>query len=145
MYLVGDTAPRGRAPLRFTVPPTRKLAEVWVIPEGRPYASWDAQHVSSRAERFFRDGRPFAAALRGSQSHLAETKTIRNAIAHDSKSAREKFENVVRVKLGVLPPNLTVGGFLSTTIAGSTPPKSYLESYLDRLDLVASQIIPGVH
>lgn len=144
LYLVGKTAPRGRAPHRYTLPPTRRFAEAWVVPEGRHYAGWDAQHVSSRAERFFRDGRPYSAVLRANQNLLQETRTIRNAIAHESSSAKDKFETAVRIRLGALPPNLTVGGFLGMTVVSSSPPQSYLEFYLQRLDFVADRIVPGV-
>lgn len=143
LYLVGRTAPRGRAPYRYTLPPTMKLAEEWLVPEGRTYANWDATSVSDRSERYFRDSRPFAAALRSHQNLLSDAKTIRNAIAHESKSAYTKFENVARVKLGTLPSNLTVGSFLNTTVAGSTPPQSYLEFYLEKMEFVSSRIIPG--
>ena len=142
LYLLGRTPPRGRTPKRFTFPPSKELAEEWVIPEGRPYAAWDAVAVSTRAERFFRNGRPFTAALRGSQSVLDEMRIIRNAIAHKSKSARLKFENLVRTRLGTLPPMTSVGRFLEVTIPGSSPPSSFLDYYFNRIALVAEQIVP---
>lgn len=142
LYLMGQKPPRGRAPHRYTIPPNRALAEEWVVPERRPFAVWDAVSVSDRAQRFFRDGRPFTSALRSNQSMLDDTKKIRNAIAHESKSAQEKFEKLVRDKLGTLPSNVTVGSFLGTTVPGSSPPMSFLESYLDKIDAVAEQIVP---
>lgn len=141
LYSLGHKAPRGRVPHRFTFPPNRKAADEWVIPEGRPYAAWDAVPVGNRAQRFFRGGGPFTNALRGSQAALDEAKTIRNAIAHESTTAQEKFENLVRTKLGTLPPALGVGRFLSTTVPASTPPQSFLELYLDRIELVITQIV----
>ena len=142
LYLWGQKPPRGRAPNRYAFPPDQKTAMAWLIPEGRDYAQWtDAQHVRERAERFFKAGRPFAPVLRGNQSVLDEVRLIRNAIAHKSVSAREKFEKIVRDRLGTLPPNLTVGGFLGTTAPGSTPPVSFLEFYVAKIDLAAQQII----
>ena len=114
-----------------------------MVPEGRAYAKWDAPNVSERAERYFRNGRPFSAHLRSNQSVLDEAKKVRNAIAHESKSAHEKFENVVRTRLRTLPPKLTVGSFLSMTVPGATPPQSYLEFYLGKLEEIAKKIIPG--
>lgn len=143
LYLIGRTAPRGRAPFRYFFPPNKSLAEEWMVPEDRTYAKWDVPHVCDRAERYFRDGRPFSVHLRSNQSLLDEAKTVRNAIAHESKSAHEKFENIVRTRLGTLPPNLTVGSFLSMTMTGTTPPLSYLEFYLGRLEVIAKKIIPG--
>lgn len=143
LYSLGQRAPRGRAPHRYTFPPTRKAADDWMVPEGRQYATWDASLVSNRAHRFFRGGSPFTNALRGSQAALDEAKTIRNAIAHKSTAALEKFENLVRVKLGTLPSSLSIGSFLGTTIPSSTPPQSFMELYLDRIELVATQIVPS--
>jgi hypothetical protein len=143
LYLAGQTAPRGRAPRRYAFPPNLRAAREWVIPEGRPYARWTAAgEVSRRAERFFRLGHPFAAVLSANQSLLDETRTIRNAIAHKSTSAREKFEALAREKLGgVLPPKLTVGAFLETTAPGRTPPTSLLEHYIGRIDFAAQRIV----
>jgi len=112
-----------------------------MIPEKRSYADWNAAMVGNRAHRFFRGGRPFTDALSGSQTALDEAKTIRNAIAHESTKAQDKFETLVRTKLGTLPAALGVGRFLSTTVPASTPPQSYLELYLDRIELVTTQIV----
>lgn len=142
LYSLGCKPPRGRAPHRFIFPPTRKAADEWVIPEQRRYASWAASEVRNRASRFFRNGRPFENALSGSQTALDEARTIRNAVAHESTGAQEAFKNLARTKLGTLPPNISVGGFLSTPIPSSSPPQSFLELYLNRIELVATQIVP---
>lgn len=142
LYLLGHKPPKGRVPHRFTFPPNRKSAETWVIPEHRQYATWDAESVINRAQRFFRDGRPFTNALRPSQNLLDESKTIRNAMAHESRTAHDKFENLVRIKLGTLPLNLSVGSFLGTTIPGSSPPQTFLEFYLDKIEFIGEQIVP---
>jgi hypothetical protein len=143
-YLMGMRAPSGRAPHRFTLPPDLKSAREWVVPEGRQYAAWDDVRVGNRALRFFRSGHPFAAVLKSNQNFLEDAKKIRNAVAHESINAREKFATVARKQLGgVLPPNLTVGAFLGTVIPGLTPPQSFLEFYLDRLEFMAGRIIPS--
>lgn len=142
LYLIGRTAPRGRAPRRFAFPPSRGIAEEWVIPEGRRFANWGEDNVSNRAERFFRGGYPFTPALRNHANTLSEMRTIRNAIAHGSGNCWENFKTLVRNKLTILPPHLTIGSFFNTTITGSTPPQSFLEYYLDILESVARQIIP---
>ena len=49
LYLMGQRPPHGRAPYRFTFPPSYKMAMEWVVPEGRDYAGWtNAQVVSDR-------------------------------------------------------------------------------------------------
>lgn len=144
LYLSGQKAPRGRPPARYAFPPNQKTAMEWLVPEGRRYARWTiAAEVSSRAERFFRDGRPFAPILRGNQSVLDETRIVRNAVAHDSANAQEQFEALVRNRLGVLPPKLTIGGFLGMTVPGRTPPSSFLDFYGGRIEFAAQQIVPS--
>ncbi len=143
LYLLGQKPPRGRAPHRYAFPPSQRAAVDWVA-EGRPYARWTiAKDVSARAERLFRDGRPFAPVLRENQNLLEEARIIRNAIAHESTSAQERFENFVRIKLGTLPPNATVGSFLGTTVPTSAPPVSFLEFYFGKIEFTARQIIPS--
>jgi hypothetical protein len=135
LYLWGRRAPRGIAPSRYAQPPDYETARMWVVPEGRSYAEWtDASRVIVRAERFFKAGRPFAAVLRGNQHLLGEMRIIRNAVAHKSESARERFETVVRRRLGTLPPTSSVGSFLGTTAPGTAPPASFLESYVGGID-----------
>ena len=145
LYLSGQKPPRGRAPKRYAFPPNQKTAMEWVIPEGRKYARWAfADDVDEKAQRFFRAGRPFTPVFRSNQNMLDEVRIIRDAIAHKSASARNKFEKVARTGfLGTLPPNLTVGGFLGTTKPGSTPPVSFLEFYVAKIDFAAQQIVPS--
>jgi hypothetical protein len=79
--------------------------------------------------------------LKGRQTPLEETTRIRNAVAHESTTARESFETLARSKLGgVLPPNLTVGGFLGTPMPAAAPPQSFLE-YLENIEFMASRIV----
>lgn len=144
LYLVGQGPPRGRGPRRFAFPPTFRAAKEWVVPEHRRFADWtDPQQVSERAKRFFRDGRPFSPILHSNQNALHEAHTIRNAVAHVSLGAREKFESLVRNRLGTLPPHMSIGGFLRMPVPGATSPASFLESYLSRIEFIAQQIIPG--
>src|ERR1017187_1752751 len=103
LYLAGASPPRGRPPKRYAFPPNQQIAMDWVIPEGDRYAKWTiASAVSNRAERFFRAGRPFAPILRSNQNVLEDARILRNAIAHASISTQQKFETLVRAKLGTL-------------------------------------------
>jgi len=140
LYMLGQRPLRGRALVRYVLPPNRRMAQA-LAAGGREYAKWDgAAEVASRAERFFREGRPYASVLRGVQNTLNDAKTVRNAVAHDSESARQKFEGLVRRELTRIPPRLTVGSFLNTARLGVAPPQSFLEFYLDTLDQAADQI-----
>lgn len=144
LYMWGQKLPRGRAPSRYAFPPSHKIAMEWVIPEGRDYAQWTvAQHVTARAERFFKTGAPFSSVLRGNQNALDEIRTVRNAIAHKSLAARLKFEKMVRDKLSTLPPHLTVAAFLGMTEPRISPPVSFLEYYVGKIEFAARQIVPS--
>ena len=144
LYLMGKLPPRGKPPARYAFPPTHDTAMEWVIPEGRDYAQWTApRHVSGRAERFFRGGRPFSPVLRANQNVLDEARTIRNAIAHKSVNAQEKVEKIARNKLGALPPNFTVGRFLVTPVPGIVPATTFFDLYLTRIELASALIIPS--
>jgi hypothetical protein len=74
---------------------------------------------------------------------LDETRTIRNAVAHVSASALEKFEKLVRTKIGTLPPGLTIGRFLATVVPASVPPVSFFEYYIKRIEFAAVRIVPA--
>jgi hypothetical protein len=142
-YLLGMAAPRRSAPKRFTFPPSRREAKAWLVPEGRRYTSWDSNAVRSRSQRYFRGGKPFHAALSSHQNALDQTKIVRNAIAHQSDSARDKFKNLARSMLqGTVPPGLTIGRFLNTQLPGSVPPETFFEYYIEKLEFIAGRIVP---
>jgi len=144
LYLCGQRPPRGRRPVRYAFPPNQKAASEWVLPERRDYAQWtDPQTVAQRAKRFFRDGKPFDPVLRGNQNLLHEARTIRNAIAHSSANTRQKLEKVIRENLKTLPINMTTGGFLSATVPALSPPISFLEHYMGKIEAAARLIIPS--
>jgi hypothetical protein len=141
LYMLGQKAPKGRKIHRYGFPPNEDAAYEWVN-EGRPYAKWTPDDIKPRAKRLFRDGKPFSQAITNHHNLLFQVKTVRNAIAHDSASARDKFEEMVRNELRTLPPNTTVGSFLLTTKPRTTPPISFFEFYLDSIIKVADEIVP---
>ena len=143
LYLLGSKVRGRKAPHRFSFPPNEKAAREWIIPELQHYAKWDAQRVAARALRFFGNGYPFAQVLRGKRSLLEDSRTIRNVVAHGSENARGKFEAFLRRQTQTLPVGSTVGAFLGTTVAGSSPPTSFLETYLSELEFMASKIVPS--
>ena len=141
LYLLGHRPPKGAPPRRYGFPPTQDAAMEWCT-EGRPYAKWNASDVTRRANRWFKDGKPYTPVLQGYQARLDQLVTIRNAIAHESSSAKAKFETLVRTELGALPTGVTVGSFLIMTKPASTPPVSFMEYYLAQIEGVALNIVP---
>jgi hypothetical protein len=141
LYLLGHKPPRGAPPRRYGFPRNQDAAVEWCT-DGKGYAKWNVSDVQRRANRWFRYGKPFTPALQGQQSRLDQLVTIRNAIAHESSSARSKFEALVRRELGALPQNTTVGSFLNTTKPNFNPPISFLEFYVNEILRVAQNIVP---
>ena len=141
LYMLGRKPISGRRPYRFVLPPTREWAQESVR-EGQRYAKWDGQVVSNKATRFFKDGLPFTAVLRANQAFFDEATTIRNAVAHSSSDARNKFLQIVRNKPGApVIANITVGAFLNAQVPASNPPVAFLDFYIDRVEFVADQLV----
>jgi hypothetical protein len=140
LYLLGHKIPKAK-PRRFGFPPDLNAASEWCS-DGKEYAKWNVSDVRRRADRWFKDGRPFTPALQGQQSRLSQLITIRNAIAHESSAARLKFENLLREELPTAPATLSVGTFLLTTKPNTTPPISFMEFYLGQVEQVAKNIVP---
>ena len=142
LYLLGKQSPNGFAPKRHAIPVSRQHAVDLLASEMR-HTDWTAAaRIVSRAERFFKSGRPFADVIRPQTNLLDNLKTIRNAISHDSDEATLKFENLVRNELTFLPTGMVPGTFLATLKPRVTPPKTYLQFYAERLRLMAETIIP---
>lgn len=143
LYLLGKNPPVGRRPHRLLNPATRKEATRMLVGEKSfvEWAKWD--DLDKRASFCFRDGRPYSAALAGQKGVFREMNVLRNAIAHSSAYSHEAFKKLVRDQLrGAYPPRMTVGRFLATIRPGTSPPQSFLEYYLDRVNFIAGRIVP---
>jgi hypothetical protein len=99
--------------------------------------------VKPRAKRLFKDGKPFECPLSSHHNLLYQVKTVRNAIAHDSANARQKFEDLVRNELRTLPANTTAGSFLLAVKPRTTPPITFLEFYFTEIKKIAELIVPA--
>lgn len=141
LYLVGHKAPRATRPVRCGFPADRAAASEWCT-DGKDYTKWNVSDVQRRADRWLRGGNPYTPVFQGQQTNMNKLVTIRNAIAHDSSNAKGRFETLVRDELGALPPRTSVGSFLITTVPNSAPPVSFMEAYLDKLELAAERIVP---
>lgn len=141
LYLLGHKPPKGAPPRRFGFPPDSTAADEWCR-DGKPYSKWNISDVQRRANRWFKDGKPFTPALQSQRSRLEQLVTIRNAIAHKSTSVHDKFENLVRLELGNVPPNTSVGSFLMTLKPNAPTPSSFLEFYVGEMQRAAQTIVP---
>lgn len=143
LYLLGFRAPSGYLPVRYATPATRKHAVALTSAESH-YTDWTSpDKVSARAERFFRNGRPFADVIQSHMHFLQDLKTIRNAVTHHSAEAREKFKSFVRRQLNYYPSHMmTPGDFLATPMPNKTPPSTFLADYQERLMMLIEIIVP---
>jgi hypothetical protein len=66
---------------------------------------------------------------------------VRNAVAHESEDSWDKFKDLVRRELTVLPMGLTVGGYLNTVRPGTAPPSAFMEYYLKTMVSVGERIV----
>ena len=144
LFLIGKRPQRRRRVLKcYVAPKNRNHALEMILPEGRRYVDWDSPDlVCTRAKRFFAGGEPFESALAPRLNLLNELQIIRNAIAHRSIKSERKFHQLVRDKLGYLPAGISVGSFLETLVPRTHPPLANIDHYLDRINVVASIIVP---
>jgi hypothetical protein len=73
-------------------------------------------------------------------TELSEINTVRNAIAHSSKKAKDNFINLWTRKVGGNPTITTPADFLKLTDPNNSP-NTYFDKYADTLDAAASIII----
>lgn len=141
-YMVGSKSPSGFCPARTVTPATlRKALEI--ICGDRQYVEWiSASEVIRRAERFFKDGEPYKNALESALTDLSEMNTIRNRIAHRSKSSKEKFSDLVRRKLGYGKQGMTSGRFLLTAKPMTSPQIVFFDDYVKLIETAGRIIVP---
>src|SRR5262249_9201005 len=83
------------------------------------FVGWnDPSTLISRAERWLRGGEPYRSVLSSASQVLAYVRKMRNAIAHESESALEKYEKATRRLYGALPRRV----FPGAQLAGLAPP-----------------------
>lgn len=83
---------------------------------GRAYVDWlPYHHTDKRAEAFFRGAFPFCHLDKNDKRELERIILIRNTVAHQSRSARKKFEEAVVGTTPLLPVERTPAGYLRST------------------------------
>jgi hypothetical protein len=143
LYMVGKRAPNGYRPKCYVQPTSRGHALDFNLGEQR-YADWTAaDRVVQRAQRFFKNGEPFATPLQSMGRVPDDMKILRNAIAHRSEGTNSRFQSVVRNELGFYAHGLTVGGFLDSGVPTAAPGLRYLDYYFENLLQAARNIVPS--
>jgi hypothetical protein len=82
---------------------------------GRAFVDWlPYNFTDKRAAAFFRGGYPFSNLVKADSKLLDRIILVRNAVAHQSRAARRRFEEEVIGTAPVLPIERTPGGYLRT-------------------------------
>jgi hypothetical protein len=99
-----------------------------VILGGKAYVDWlPYGYTEKRAEAFFRAGEPFSKLTKPEKKSLERMLTIRHAVAHQSRSARRKFEDEVIGASPLLPAERTPAGFLRSVFRATPAPQTQYE------------------
>jgi len=107
----------------------------------RPYAEWmPYDNTLKRAEAYLAQGLPFTSLPKTSTDKLMKISLIRNAIAHKSRAADEKFEQHVISGATLLPQEKTPAGYLRSIFAAAPPQNRYQECIYD-LAAIARQLV----
>ena len=113
LYVLGHKTSTGYRPRRLKVVKSSLLSVQEVFRGDQQFVGWnDASVVIRRAERWLRDGEPYRTALSGASQLLSYLKKMRDAIAHESDIAIEKYEDATRGLYGALPKTVSPGAQL---------------------------------
>jgi hypothetical protein len=86
------------------------------------FVGWnDPAIIITRAEQWLRRGEPFQTTLAAGSQLLSYLRTMRNAIAHSSDSAIEKYEKATRRLYGAVPGRLCPGTQLTEAPPAAIP------------------------
>lgn len=140
-YMLGEKTTNGYAPTSF-VKPKDETHAYKIIKAGHKYPDWlNLDFIKEKSELFFENGEPFKTTLCDTSNikgALDDMKTLRNAIVHSSVSARGKYENLLREKLGVAY-HISPGEFLQKMIKNSN--ETYFTYFKKILDIASDNII----
>ena len=85
----------------------------------------------------------FGAAIDGCHADLLDMKIVRNATAHSTSSTYKALNGLASRKLGRTVTNFTPPDLLLSTLPGSFPPKTLMQSYVEILQTAAEMIANG--
>lgn len=107
---------------------------------GRSYVDWlPYGHTEKRAEAFFRSGLPFCKLEKSDRKQLEQIITIRNAVAHQSRSALAKFEREVIGTTPLLASERTPAGYLRSVFR-TTPDQTRYEDLANSCAALARKL-----
>lgn len=113
-----------------------------VLYQERAYAEWtNIESVFVRWLALFGAGNALESAVKPAQSDLKQMATVRNAIAHRSPAAVDKFKRLVQGQVGGRPRLGRPAAFLATAYPAD-PTRTFFDRYADVIE-VAGQRLTG--
>lgn len=110
LYVLGERAPSGYRPRRLRRVSSSATEMMKVFRGDQEFISWsDPSTVIKRAELWLSGGEPYRTTLSGASQLLSYLKKMRNAIAHESDNAYEKYKTATRGLYGALPRRVLPG------------------------------------
>lgn len=107
---------------------------------GRAYVDWlPYHHTEKRAEAFFRGGLPFCHLEKNDKRELERIILIRNAVAHQSRDARKKFESKVIGTTPLLSAESTPAGYLRSVFR-TAPNQTRYEEIANTFAILARKV-----
>ena len=103
----------------------------------KQFSRWTHNDVISRGNLLLKRN-PYRKTLQPIQQYLDDIYLIRNCIAHGTKDMRDKFETLVRSKLGTFPRGTTPGVFLTLIMPDTT--MAFFTYYTDFIAIASRKI-----
>ena len=146
LFTLGHRTPRGYRPRRLRFLNCSLPAALDVFRGDQDFVGWNSPSVIiDRAARWLRNAEPYQTPLSSASQLLSYLKKMRNAMAHDSDDAREKYAEATRRLYGSLPKRVYPGAQL---LQPPPPGIGYLtgqnlfDATLRTYRLIAQQIVP---
>jgi hypothetical protein len=129
-------APSSRVGCYALINPRSRLVFRVILTGGRAYVDlMPFKDCVEIAKRFLNEGKPFSEVDESDRNILAQAVLVRNAIAHHSKSALERFQTGVN-GVDLLSPNKRFPGAYLRRVYRAHPTQTWNELYLNTLDKV---------
>lgn len=146
LYTIGERTHRGYRPRRRRQIHTSLPSVLEMFGGDQEFLGWnDPSVVIRRAERWLRNGEPYQTTLAAASQVLNYLRIMRNAIAHESDNALEKYEKATRRLYGARPKRLSPGAQLMQPPPPGIPyltGVSLFDAAISVYRLVAPGIVP---
>jgi hypothetical protein len=139
-YMCGARTTSGYAPA-LQQSRAGSIGQAYAVLAGRQrYLAWNPTDVIQRSGVFFQKGEPYTSTIATMGILLQEMIAVRNAIAHRSSFAQQKFRSVVVSRFGFVPRGMTPGRFVMSIDPGNG--QAMFDGYVGAVSVGARAIVP---